>query len=52
MDMKQQHSKIPIVPRLRFITVFIRMPDKNWRSSIIRFVAVSGSLFEVHVDPR
>ena len=50
MEVLQQHFKIPIVPLLRFTTVFIPMWAKNWRSSISQFVAPSGSLFEVRVD--
>ena len=52
MEIEQQHSKIPIVPLLGFTTVFIPTPGKNWKSSIILFVGVSGSLFELLKDRR
>ena len=52
MNVAQQHSKIPIVPRLRFTIDFTPMQGKNWRSSTTLFGGVNGSLFERHADPR
>jgi len=42
MDVQQQHSKIPIVPLLRFNIVFILTQGKNSGSSIIPSVAAIG----------
>jgi hypothetical protein len=42
VDIQQEHTKIPIVPLLGFITVFTRMLGRKWKSSTTQFVAVSG----------
>jgi hypothetical protein len=42
VEIEQQHSKIPIVPLLPFIIVFIPTQGKNSRSSIIPPVTAIG----------